>query len=205
MQKIDLKKRMINLYGTSCKDPVMVEVPKLNYIMIDGKGDPNSSEEFSNAMEALFKVSYTLKFMHKKAFFGEGIEYGVMPAQGLWWSNNMEDFTSGTKDNWEWTLMILQPDFVTEERYNTGLKEVKARHDLAALNKLRYESFAEGKAAQILHKGPFSEEGPTIERLHKFIKNKGLEIHGKHHEIYLSDTRRAKPENWKTIIRQPVK
>jgi len=204
MQKIDLKKRMINLYGTSCKDPVLVEVPELNYIMIDGKGDPNTSQDFSDAMEALFKVSYTLKFMHKKAFFGDGIEYGVMPAQGLWWSDDMDDFATGNKDNWSWTLMILQPDFVTEERYQCGLREVMARHELPALAKLRFESYTEGKAAQILHKGPFSEEGPTIERLHQFIKDQGLKLRGKHHEIYLSDTRRAKPENWKTIIRQPV-
>jgi len=203
MKKRDYKKELKYLYNTSAKEVEIVEVPYMNFIMIDGEGDPNTSQAFQNAVEALFAISYTLKFMIKKGT--EEVDYGVMPLEGVWWAEDMSEFSLENKDNWKWTLMIMQPEYVTEKLFNESIKQVKKKKNLAALPKVRFESFSEGKAAQIMHIGPFSEEGSTIEKVHNFIKENGFKLTGKHHEIYLSDIRKAAPEKWKTIIRQPIK
>ncbi len=167
------------------------------------QGDPNTSKEFREAVEALFSTAYALKFMVKK---GEtGIDYGVMPLEGLWWSDDMTTFSVGNKSDWKWTLMIMQPEFVTRDLFAIALQQVKKKKNLNALSKLRLEAFIEGKAAQIQYVGPFSEEGPTIGNIHSFIKQNGYQASGKHHEIYLSDITKTAPDKLKTIIRQPVK
>ncbi|MEE9306066.1 MAG: GyrI-like domain-containing protein [Spirochaetia bacterium] len=202
MQKIDFKKRLKQLYSAPAKVPVIVEVPPMNFIMIDGAGDPNTSLEFQQAVEALFSTSYTLKFMIKKGPLA--IDYGVLPLEGIWWADDMASFTAGDKSSWKWTLMIMQPEYVTPELFEQALEQVGKKKELPALDQLRFESFHEGLSAQVLHVGPFSEEGPTIERLHRFIHDNGYSRSGKHREIYLSDLRRAAPEKLKTIIRQPI-
>ena len=202
MEKVDYKKELKQLYLPSSKEVSVVQVPKQQFIMIDGQGDPNTSKEFREAVEALFSTAYALKFMVKK---GEtGIDYGVMPLEGLWWSDDMTTFSVGNKSDWKWTLMIMQPEFVTRDLFAIALQQVKNKKNLNALSKLRLEAFIEGKAAQILYVGPFSEEGPTIEDIHSYIKENGYRVSGKHHEIYLSDIRKTAPEKLKTIIRQPV-
>ena len=203
MKKRNYKKELKYLYNASTKKVEIVEVPYMNFIMIDGEGDPNTSPAFQNAVEALFAISYALKFMIKKGT--EEVDYGVMPLEGVWWAEDMSEFSLENKDNWKWTLMIMQPEYVTEKLFNESIKQVKKKKNLAALPKVRFESFSEGKAAQIMHIGPFSEEESTIEKVHNFIKENGFKLTGKHHEIYLSDIRKAAPENWKTIIRQPIK
>ena len=202
MNKIDYKKQLKHLYGASEKKVEVVEVPSMNFLMIDGEGDPNTSQSFSDAIEALFSVSYTLKFMVKNG--KTGVDYGVLPLEGLWWADDMSAFTTGNKDAWKWTLMIMQPEFITPDMVKTATEEVRRKKKLIALPLVRFEDFEEGKAAQILHIGPFSEEGPTIEKVHSFIEDNGSHRIGKHHEIYLSDTRRVAPEKWKTIVRQPM-
>jgi hypothetical protein len=127
-----------------------------------------------------------------------------MPLEGLWWADNMAAFSKGLRDQWRWTMMIMQPDFVSPELIETATVEVRRKKGLTALSRLRLERFAEGPSAQLLHIGPFSEEAATIERLHRFIADGGLQPRSKHHEIYLSDIRRAAPEKWKTLIRQPI-
>lgn len=200
--KIDLKKEWKHLYKPSAKAPVLVDAPPVNYLMIDGMGDPNTAPSYDEAIEALYAVSYTLKFMIKK---GEtGVDYAVMPLEGLWWADNMDDFLSGKKDNWKWTSMILQPEYVTEALTAEALKQVEKKKNPPALGLMRFESLTEGQAAQIMHIGPFADEGPTIEKLHAFIQDQGFRNRGRHHEIYLSDFRRTAPEKLKTIIRQPV-
>lgn len=202
MQKVDLKKELKHLYQPSAKEVVQVEVPTLQFLMVDGEGDPNTSQEYAQAVEALFSVSYTAKFMVKKGT--QGIDYAVMPLEGLWWADDMSVFSTNDKSNWKWTIMIMQPHFVANEVIEAAISEVKRKKDLPAIGKLRLEPFSEGLCAQVLHIGPFSEEGPTIERLHSFIDARtGRD--GKHHEIYLSDIRRADPTKWKTIIRHPMK
>ena len=201
MEKIDYKKELKHLYRSSAKKVEVVEVPKMNFLMIDGDGGPNHPT-FQNAIEVLFPLSYTLKFMIKKSDIG--IDYGVLPLEGLWWADDMSSFIKDKKDDWKWTLMIMQPELVKKEMVATAIEEVRKKKKPVALPLVRFESFAEGKVGQIMHFGPFSEEGPTVEKLHSFIKVSGSQRIGKHHEIYLSDIRRAAPEKWKTIIRQPM-
>lgn len=198
MKKRDLKKELKHLYQPSANAVVLVDVPTMNYSRVDGEGDPNTSQAYSDAVEVL---SYAVKFMVKK---GESaIDYGVMPLEGLWWVDDMSRFAATDKSNWKWTMMIMQPPFVTSAIIDQAIDDVIKKKKPAAISKLRLEAFAEGRCAQILHIGPFSEEGPTIERVHQFIDAKGKRT-GQHHEIYLSDIRKAAPSRWKTIIRQPM-
>ncbi len=202
MKKIDFKKQLKHLYIPSAGKVEIVHVPQMNFLMIDGMGDPNTSRSFSDAIEALYPLAYTLKFTLKKG--KTAIDYGVLPLEGLWWSDDMSSFRRGEKEKWEWTLMIMQPGCITRAMVNEAMEEVAKRKNPPSLPLVRFEAFHEGKAAQILHIGPFSEEGPTIERVHRFIEENGSRNVGKHHEIYLSDIRRAAPEKWKTVVRQPM-
>jgi len=201
VEKIDLKKELRHLYQPSAKEVVQVDVPVMNYLMVDGEGDPNTSQVFSDAVEALFTVSYAVKFMVKRGPLA--IDYGVMPLEGLWWADDMSRFTTTDKSKWKWTMMIMQPSFVTREIIDGAIADVKKKKKLAAISKVRVEALAEGKCAQILHIGPFSDEGPTVEKVHRFIDSRSKRT-GKHHEIYLSDIRKADPAKWKTVIRQPM-
>ncbi len=205
MKKTDFKKELKDYYsGVSAKEFSIVDVPPLKFLMIDGQGYPGTSQEYQDALQTLYPLSYTLKFMGKK----KGKDYVVMPLEGLWWADNMSvfstEFFEKNKDAWKWTSMIMQPDFITQEMVDKVVEEVKEKKDPPALSKARFETFTEGLSAQILYFGSYSEEGPTIERMHKNIKDQGYELRGKHHEIYLSDPRRTKPERLKTIIRQPI-
>ena len=201
MEKIDYKKELQEFYRASAKRIDVVQVPKMNYLMIDGSGPP-ASQEYTDAVEALYTVAYTLKFMIKKG--PANLDYGVLPLEGLWWAEDMSDFENDNKDKWIWTMMIMQPNLVTKTLVNSATKQVNEKKTLPSLAKLKFEAFSEGKSAQTLHIGPFSEEGPTVNRVHSHIWNSGYELSGTHHEIYLTDIRRAAPENWKTIIRQPM-
>jgi hypothetical protein len=201
VEKIDLLKQLKHLYHPG-KDPSVVDVPAMNFLMIDGHGDPNHAIEYQEAMEGLFSLAYTIKFDYKRA---EGNDYGVLPAEGLWWVDDMSLFSIEDKSDWYWTMMIAQPDFITQEWVERGRKKaLQKKKDCAALEKIRFESYAEGLSVQLMHSGQFAEEGPNIARLHDYIKMQGCELRGKHHEIYLSDFRRTAPEKLKTIIRQPM-
>jgi len=207
MSKLDFKKENKELYNPSAKEVSVIDVPEMNFLMIAGEGDPNTSREYQDAIEALFSVSFKAKFISKKEI---SQDYAVMPLEGLWWVENMGDFSLEDKSNWKWTAMIRQPDFVTKEIIEKAIEEVEKKKNLPALSRIGFESLHEGLSAQIMHIGSYSEEGPTIEKLHNFIKEKGYEFDGsifgeRHHEIYLSDMRKTKPEKLKTIIRQPIK
>ena len=201
MEKLDLKKQLKSVYQASATAVTEVDVPAFHFLMIDGQGDPNSSSHYAAAVEALFTVAYTLKFMVRKS--SAAIDYAVMPLEGLWWADDMAAFAADRKSEWRWTMMIMQPDFITTEMVTNAITAAGKKKTLPALQQLRFESFKEGHCAQILHKGPFTEEGPTIDRLHQYIDTHG-KLAGKHHEIYISDIRKAAAGNWKTIIRQPM-
>lgn len=201
MSKIDYKKEYHSLYSGTA-EPRLVRVPSLAYLMIDGEGDPNTAKAYEDSVAALFTLSYTLKFLLKKS--PGGPDYGVMPLEGLWWTEPMEAFSVKEKDHWKWTSMILQPEPAARGLMEVAVKQAAAKKDLPALPLVRYEELDEGACVQILHKGPYSEEGPAIERLHDFIHGQGLRLTGKHHEIYLNDMRRTAPDKLRTIIRQPV-
>lgn len=201
MEKIDYRRKLKQLYQPSPNGVVQVDVPALNYLMIDGEGDPKEPP-YAEAVEALFSLSYTLKFTIKKA--PHAIDYAVMPLEGLWWADDMSTFSVEDKSNWKWTMMIMQPEFITAEMVESAIADLKLKKRLPALAGVRFETFSEGKCAQILHIGPFTEEGPAVEKVHRFIESRGA-LTGRHHEIYLSDIRKADPAKWKTIIRQPMR
>jgi hypothetical protein len=201
MSKIDLRKELLHLYKPSAKDLTVVEVPPLNYLMIDGQGNPNTAPEYQTALQALYKLSYTLKFASKKHL---GIDYVVMPLEGLWWAEDMDDFVAMNKDAWQWTMMMLQPEHITAEMVEEARAAAARKQSLSTLAQVRLERFHEGLSVQIMYVGAYADEGPTIARMHAYIAENGYAPSGKHHEIYLSDPRRTAPEKLKTVIRQPV-
>ena len=200
MKKVDYKKELKHLYGSSSKKVVIVEVPSMNYFMVDGEGGP-AAESYQQAIEALYGLSFTVKFDVKK---GVGLDYTVMPLEGLWWAKDITAFSADRKDEWLWKMMIMQPDYVTAKHVNAATKQLREKKNPLALDKIRFESYHEGPSVQILHIGPYDDEGPTIAQMHKFIDENGYQLHMKHHEIYLSDPRRSKQEKLKTILRQPI-
>jgi hypothetical protein len=203
MTKIDYKKERTHLYNPSSKKVELVDVPTLNFAMIDGIGDPGTSKDYRDAVESLFAISYAIKFMIKKG--DSQIDYGVLPLEGLWWADDMNSFADEKREAWKWTSMIMQPDIVSEELFNQAINQTKKKKNLIALTKMRFMPFHEGLSAQIMHLGPYSSEKQTVDKIHIFIKDQGYEFNGKHHEIYLSDPRRSTPEKMKTILRQPIK
>jgi len=202
VKKIDFKKELKHLYTPSAKEVTIVEVPAMQFAMIDGKGSPETSEWFQQTMQALYGVSFTLKFMLKE--IPSAYQYVVPPLEGLWWTKGVEELDFKKKQELEWTVMIMQPEQVTAALFAEAIGELKAKKDSSALDKLRLESFHEGLSAQIMHIGPYDAEEPTIEKLHRFIKDNGYQLRGKHHEIYLGDPRRTAPERLRTVLRQPV-
>jgi len=202
VRKVDLKKELKHLYNPSAKEVSVVDIPSMNFLMVDGKGDPNNAPEYADALEALYTVSYAIKFKIKKTH--DAVDYVVMPLEGLWWTDDMREFSIEDKDAWKWTAMIMQPEeYVSKELFEEVKIEVERKKGLSAIPKMRFEAFREGLSVQIMHHGPFSEEGPIIEKVHRSIEERGGKPNGKHHEIYLSDLRRTKPERLKTVIRQP--
>jgi hypothetical protein len=201
MIKIDLKKELRELYNPTAKDVTVVDVPKANFILIDGQGSPESTQ-FQQSIEALYTIAYTIKFDRKKK---DMIDYGVMALEGLWWAEDMAIFNPDKSDRnkWQWTLMIMQPDFINRDIFDYAKDTSQKKKDNPVITKVRFESFNEGKSAQIMHIGPFSEEGTNIRRIHKKIAEIGGKLSGKHHEIYLSDFRRVDPVKMKTVLRQP--
>jgi hypothetical protein len=202
MEKLDLKKNLKYLYEPSSRAFSIVEVPPMNFIMIDGQGNPNTSAEYAASLQALYSAVYTLKFMIKKELL---VDYPVMASEGLWWMDDMREFSLARKDDWKWTMMIMQPEVVTPQLFAHAVDEAMKKKGQPALLKLRLECYHEGLAAQIMYFGPYADEGPTISRLHQFIEESGHIRYGKHHEIYMSDPRRTAPEKLRTVIRQPMR
>jgi hypothetical protein len=199
--KIDLKKEWKHLYNPSKKEPAIVEVPSMNFLMLDGRGDPNTSQAFQDTMSTLYPLSYGLKFAVKKT---QEIDYTVMPPEGLWWTEDMAEFNLDDKDNWQWTLMIMQPVYVTPELVDEIRAQVAEKKNPPLIDTVRFEPYYEGASVQIMHIGPYDQEAPNIARMHTFAQEHGYQLTGKHHEIYLSDIKRTAPERLKTILRQPI-
>jgi hypothetical protein len=202
MLTIDMKKQWRDLYMPTVKEVLFVDVPGFNCLMADGEGDPNGSESFTEAIHALFALSYALKFMVKRG--ARKIDYRVMPLEALWWADDPADFLLRRRDRWKWTLLIVQPDFITADDVRVARDEVLRKKRDAGTERVRFEHYTEGASAQILYTGSYANEGPTIARIHQTIQEAGKQLRGHHHEIYLSDVRRTAPEKLKTILRQPV-
>lgn len=201
MDKLDLRKQYKPLYSPGSKEFTLIEIPALQYLMIDGHGDPAVTQDYVDAVQTLYSLSYTLKFHLKKT---QGIDYTVMGLEGLWWMPDMRNFSLERRADWDWTMMILQPDFVTPgligEAKDIAVAKGKAPH----ASRARLEVLEEGKCVQIMYFGPYVDEAPVIARMHTWIREHGYTPSGKHHEIYLSDPRKVAPEKNKTILRQPL-
>ncbi|MEW6567030.1 MAG: GyrI-like domain-containing protein [Chloroflexota bacterium] len=206
MRKLDLRKELRAFYSPSARKPELIDVPEFKYAMAEGSvrpgQSPGESKEFQQAIGALYAVSYTLKFMSKLAA-ERPIDYPVMPLEALWWTEGGEFDLSG-RSPWLWRAMILQPAHITARMFRQAVQRAKERGDNPTLDTIRLRAFREGLCVQVLHIGPYSEEPATIERLKAFARENGYRLRGKHHEIYLGDPRRAKPERLRTILRHPV-
>jgi len=217
MTKIDFKKEFKSLYSPSRIEFQVIEVPPMQYLMIDGKGDPNTAKEYQDAIEALYALAYKLKFMSKKVLERD---YVVPPLEGLWDSPEMvfsltgvddedvwvEKFKASNRDSWQWTMMIMQPEWITSEMFEVTHEQVWQGKNPVSLDRMRFERYEEGLCVQILHVGPYAEEAPVLANLHtKYLPENGYTEAGKHHEIYLSDPRKTAPEKLKTVLRQPVR
>jgi hypothetical protein len=200
--KLDFKKELKDLYNPKPGKFTLVKVPKLQYLMVDGQGDPNKVIEYQEAVEALFSVSYTLKF-HSKNELGK--DYVVPPLEGLWWSDDFDDFRSRRKNNWSWTMMIMVPDWLGKNEFKEAVNTVSSKKPDIKVDRLRLETLTEGLSVQIMHIGSYDDETPTLLKLHdEWLPENGLKERLKHHEIYIGDPRKTPAAKLKTVLRQPV-
>lgn len=202
-EKIDFKKSLESYRAPKGKFQI-IEVPGLQYLMVDGHGDPNTSPAYADALAALYPVAYKLKFASKKQL---GRDYVVPPLEGLWWAEDMESFTtSRDKSQWDWTMMLMVPEWIEASLVDETIALVGASAEPPArLGDVRLAPLTEGRCVQTLHVGSYDEEAPVLDRMHhEFIPEQGLRMSGTHHEIYLSDVRKVAPEKLRTILRQPV-
>jgi hypothetical protein len=200
--KIDFKKQS-QAYTAPRGRFEVITVPATQFLMIDGHGDPNTSKAYRDALAAIYPVAYKLKFFSKNEL---DRDYTVMPLEALWWSDDMDSFTAARdKSQWDWTVMIMTPDWITADHVDAARQAVERQGGTPALADLRFETLSEGLAVQTLHIGPYDDEGPVLDMMHnEFIPSRSLRMTGKHHEVYLSDSRRTAPDKLKTILRQPV-
>ncbi len=200
MAKFDLKKKFKAAYHAP-DQPELVSVPAFNFLMIDGQGDPNTAPSYQESVSALYKLAYAIRFFMRDE---ANLDFGVMPLEGLWWVEDLDNFSYNDKSNWFWTMMIMQPDEVTSQIVEQMRSKVAEKHNPPLLDFIRLEKLEEGLSAQVMHHGPYANEKPSIDRLHAFIDEQHLTPHHKHHEIYLNDPNRSAPEKLLTILRQPV-
>ncbi|GAB10973.1 hypothetical protein GOARA_063_01720 [Gordonia araii NBRC 100433] len=200
--KVDFKKSL-DCYRAQAGRFRIVDVPPMRYLMVDGHGDPNTAPEYVAALEALYPVAYKLKFASKREV---GRDYVVPPLEGLWWAADMAAFTvSRDKTRWDWTMMLMVPDWVGTDMVDGAVAQVGAKNPPARLGDVRLQTLSEGRCVQTLHLGSFDDEGPVLDRMHhEFLPEHGLVPDGKHHEIYFSDFRKVAPEKLRTLLRQPV-
>jgi hypothetical protein len=202
MVKVDFKKEL-DAYGARHREFRIIDVPPLQYLMVDGHGDPNTAKEYADALAALYPVAYKLKFASKQQL---GRDYVVMPLEALWWASDMDVFTSvRDKSQWDWTAMIMVPDWITDAMFDLAIAAIAQKDRPPSLDKVRLQTLHEGRCVQTLHVGSYDDEAAVLATMHDaVIPNAGLQLAGKHHEIYLSDPRRVEPAKLRTILRQPV-
>ncbi|MFF2821936.1 GyrI-like domain-containing protein [Arthrobacter koreensis] len=200
--KYDVRKALRQLYSPG-RSFTLVEVPPQRFLAVDGHGNPNTSPDYAAAVQALYAVAYSLKFAAKRS---SGQDSVVAPLEGLWRAEDPAAFLQGSKDLWDWTMLISQPEWVSEETALEAAAEVRARKDLDAAARIHWLELKEGLSVQVMHIGSYDDEAPLLAQLHhEFMPENQLDFNGDHHEVYLSDPRRTAPEKLKTILRQPVR
>ena len=206
MKKLDLRKKYKSLYVPPARKVVSVEVPSLQFAMISGVIEPGKlpgeSVAFEQAMQALYGVAYTLKFMSKLRPRNP-IDYPVMALQAQWWVSRGSYLDP--KQPWKFNAMILQPDHITQHMFGEAVARAGEKRPNPALRRLKLRRFREGLCVQALHIGAYADEPRTLRKMEEFAAEQGLTYHGKHHEIYLGDPMRASPEKLRTVLRHPVR
>lgn len=198
----DVKRELSPFYAPKNREWALVDMPPQQFIAVDGAGDPNTSQDYTDAVEALYAVAYTLKFASKHA----GQDFVVGPLEGLWWSPNPEVFTARAKHAWHWRMLISQPDWITADQVEEAVAAALAKKKRPTIAQVRHDTLTEGTSAQVLHIGSYDEETPLMARLHEeYLPANNLTLNGLHHEVYLGDPRRTAPDRLRTVIRQPVK
>ncbi|ACQ78318.1 conserved hypothetical protein [Beutenbergia cavernae DSM 12333] len=197
----DVKRELPALYAPKNRAWDLLDVPPQQFLAVDGEGDPNTSEAYARAVEALYAVAYTLRFASKR----DGFEFVVGPLEGLWWSPDPAVFTARAKEKWHWRMLITLPERLTGAQVTQAAAAAQAKKGLPAISDVRLERMHEGLCAQVLHLGSYDDETPVLAELHeRYLPQLGLVPTGHHHEIYLGDPRRTAPEKLRTVIRQPV-
>jgi hypothetical protein len=201
VDKVDFKKSLKQLYNPSEKDMHIVDVPGMKFLMVDGQGNPNTSLQYQQAIEVLYSMSYGIKFALKSL----GYDHVIPPLEGLWWMENMKEFNRENIDQWNWTMMIMQPDWVSPETVESVKATVGKKKANSNVERVRYEKYIEGLVVQKLYFGEYKNEAPVIKDIHTYISFNGYVTNGKHHEIYLSDIRKTPADRLQTILRQPIR
>jgi hypothetical protein len=200
-EKYDVKRAHRALYAPSAREFTLVDVPPMRYLAVDGHGDPNTVDEYAEAVEALYAVAYAVKFRSKREL---GRDVVVAPLEGLWRADDPSVFVTREKHTWDWTLLIAQPDWIDDDFIADAIAAARAKASRPGLDRVRLLELHEGPSVQILHVGPYDDEGPTLARMHdEWMPQHGVTFGGDHHEIYLGDPRRTAPERLRTILRQP--
>ena len=203
MATYDVKRELKQLYAPRNTTWALLDVPEQQFLAVDGSGNPNTATEYAAAVQALYSVAYTLKFTSKEQF---GRNFVVAPLEGIWWADNPEAFTVGAKDAWHWTMLISQPDWISEAMIGAAKAPALAKKKLPVIGHVRHLVLKEDQCAQALHIGRYDDEGPLLAELHgPYFAANGLDFAGLHHEIYLSDPRRTDPAKLRTVLRQPVR
>jgi hypothetical protein len=202
MPPYDVKRDLRSCYAPKNTDWALVDVPDQQFVAMDGRGDPRTAPAYAAALEALYGVAYTVKFASK----GAGQDFVVGPLEGLWWSDDPAAFTADTREAWQWRLLISMPAWVTATMVDDARDTALAKKKAPAIADVRLTTLSEGRCAQVLHHGPYTDEAPTLARLHdEWLAEHGLAMSGIHHEVYLTDARRTAPEKLRTVLRQPVR
>ncbi len=199
MAKTDLKRSLGACYRAR-PEVQLVEVPAVTYISYEGHGDPNGSQDFSDAMGVLYGMVYTLKFSLKES----GLDFTVMPLEGQWWTDDEAHFSEASRKEWNWKVMIAVPDYVDDAAFERARAALRRKKDPPGLDKATLETITDGLSAQFLYFGPYSGEAPFIADMHRIVREKGYRLRGHHREIYLNSPQRVPEEKLKTIIRHPV-
>lgn len=200
-EKVNLLQRHKALFSASTTEPSIIDVPEFSFLCLDGYGNPATDPAYGEVLNTLYSVAYTVKFAIKKQL---GIDFGVMPLEGLWWMADGSFISDENKDRWSWTMMIQQPEWVTPALVEQVLPEIRKKKDVSRLDEVRLEAYHEGLSVQLMHMGAYTDEHPNIMRMHAYAYQQGYTLRDKHHEIYFNDPRRTAPERLKTILRQPV-
>ena len=203
MTKIDLKKTLPDMYSADKHSVSIVDVPRVKYIMLEGKGDPSAGASMRYAAETLQILARTMRAINKRN--PDTPDFTIMPLEAQWWAETVGAFVNDDRQRWYWNSMIALPNFITRDVFREAKKKLlKTKRIYPGLRKVKYKTVKDGLSVQLLHVGAFERQGDAIDVIHEYILENGYKLSGLHHEIYLNDMTRHLPQRMRTVVRQPV-